>query len=276
MIERDVKLQFTDDQVQRYSRQILLKEIGGAGQQKLAGATVGVIGAGGLGCPAIQVLAATGVGCIRVYDADKVELSNLPRQILYATPDVGRFKVDVVEERVGSLNPDVRAEIHHEFVTQQNVADALNGLDFVIEATDNFGTKFLVNDACVHFRIPFTVAGTVKFYGQIINVRPGETACYRCAFGEQPDDDGSGSCSAVGVLGTNPIIAGTLQANEAIKSILSLPPGFTNALFVFDLLQNSFDTISLKKNPTCKACSDPDYPYYQEAKYAKSVDACEE
>jgi molybdopterin/thiamine biosynthesis adenylyltransferase len=269
-------MQFTDDQVQRYSRQILLQEIGGAGQQKLAGATVGVIGAGGLGCPAIQVLAATGVGHIRVYDADSVDLSNLPRQILYATPDVGKFKVDVIEERVGLMNHDVTTETHREFVTQSNVAEALNGLDYVIEATDNFGTKFLINDACVHFRIPFTIAGSVKFYGQVISVRPGVTACYRCAFGEQPFDDRSGSCSAVGVIGTNPIIAGTLQANEAIKSILGLPPGFTNALFLFDLLQNSFDTISLKKNPVCKACSDPDYPYYQEANYGNPVEACDE
>jgi len=262
--------------VQRYSRQILLQEIGGAGQKRLAGATVGVIGAGGLGCPAIQVLAATGVGHIRVYDADRIDLSNLPRQILYTTPDVGRFKVDVIEERVGLMNPDVGTEIHREFVTQQNVGDALNGLDYVIEATDNFGTKFLINDACVHFRIPFTIAGAVKFYGQVLSVRPGETACYRCAFGEQPIDDETNNCSAVGVIGTNPILAGTLQANEAIKSILGLPSGFTDTMFLFDLLQNSFELVLLKKNPACKACSNPDYPYYQEAKYANPIDACEE
>ena len=266
----------SEDQIERYSRNILLKEIGYAGQQKLLDSTVTVIGGGGLGCPATQMLAAAGIGHIRIIDNDKVEITNLPRQILHYTNDVGKFKVDSIKNKVVLLNPDVKVEIHKTYADQSNIKDLLSGSDFVIECSDNIGTKFLVNDTCVHMDIPFVIAGVVKFYGQIVSVIPGKTTCYRCIFLEVHEPDSSMTCSGAGVLGTVPSFAGILQANEAIKSISDLELNFINGMFAFDLLVGSFDFVKIKKDDSCKACSDPKIPFYKKADYGTSSDNCED
>ena len=263
------------DQIERYSRQILLKEIGGTGMRKLLDSTVGVIGAGGLGCPAIQVLAGAGVGHIKVIDGDRVEISNLPRQYLHFTSDIGEFKVDSVKKKVEAMNPDVKLETFRSFLTKENIKDFLTGCTAIIEASDRIGTKFLVNDACVHFHIPFVVAGVVQYYGQFLVVIPGETACYRCVFNEPIPEKLVPSCSGAGVLGSAPALGGVLQANEIIKTILGIKSGFPGHLFSFDLLKGAFDFITLNRNTGCKACANPDDPFYLSADYSPMNDRCE-
>ncbi len=193
---------------------------------------------------------------------------------MFTTADVGRLKVDAMRDRIHAMNPDVNVQVIPEFITRDNIEGALKGCDYVIEASDNFATKFLVNDACVHHGIAFTIAGVVKFTGQILSVRPGSTPCYRCLFAGPAPDDGSNSCAAVGVIGTNPTLAGTLQANEAIKSVLGLESRFAGEMLLFDLLDDTFEWISLKRNPSCKACSDPSIPYYKTASYQSGDDSC--
>ncbi len=262
-------------QIERYSRQILLKEIGGMGMKRLLESTVGVIGAGGLGCPAIQVLAGAGIGHLKVADGDRVDISNLPRQHLHFTADVGEFKVDSVKAKVLAMNPDVKIETFRTFVNKQNIKELIEGCDAVIEASDNLGTKFLVNDACMHFRIPFVVAGVVQYYGQFMSILPGETACYRCVFHEPLPENSVPTCSGVGVLGSAPAMGGILQANEVIKTILGIKSTFLGHLFSFDLLKGAFDFIKLQRNPTCKACAHPDEPFYLSADYSPSNDSCD-
>ena len=264
----------TDDQVHRYSRHIILTDFGSEGVNKLLNATVTVVGAGGLGCPVIQMLASAGVGHIKVIDGDLVDLSNLPRQTLHLTPDVGRKKVDSIADKVKAINPDVKLEIFPELLTRENSAEILKGSDYVIDASDNFATKFLVNDVCVHLNISFTIAGVVQWMGQLISVNPGETTCYRCIFHTISAGDESMSCSAAGVINTVPSFAGILQANEAIKTLIGKSQKFTNGLFTFDLAENIFDFISIKRNPSCAACSNPKEPFYLTEKYYIVNDEC--
>lgn len=263
-----------EDQIERYSRQIILKEIGGKGVKKLLDATVGIVGAGGLGCPAIQILAAVGVGHLKICDGDRVDVSNLPRQFLHYTKDIGKPKVESVGNKIREMNPDVSAEFSDFYLTNENIAKFLDGCDYIIEASDNFATKFLVNDACVYFKKPFTIAGAVMFYGQLISVVPGETACYRCVVNEPLPDEIDMSCSGAGVLGTVPALAAILQANEAIKSVIGLPSGFTDRFFNFDLLDDSFNDIKVKINPECKACSDLTKPLFETENYGRFGGEC--
>lgn len=265
----------TKNQIERYSRQILLKEIGGVGMKRLLDSTVGVIGAGGLGCPAIQVLAGAGIGHLKVIDGDRVEISNLPRQHLHYTADIGEFKVDSVKKKVEAMNPDVKIEIFKHFITKENIKDFVVGCTSVIEASDSISTKFLVNDACVHFRIPFVIAGTVQYYGQFMSIIPGETACYRCVFNEPLPEGAVPTCSGVGVLGSAPAFGGIMQANEVIKTILGIKSTFPGQLFSYDLLMGSFEFIKIKQNPTCKACAHPEEPFYLTADYTPTKDRCD-
>ncbi len=265
----------TSNQIERYSRQILLKEIGGVGMKRLLESTVGIIGAGGLGCPAIQVLAGAGLGHLKVIDGDRVDISNLPRQHLHFTADVGEFKVDSVKAKVEAMNPDVKIETFPTFVTIKNIKKLIEGCDAVIEASDSISTKFLVNDACAHFRIPFVIAGVVQYYGQFMSVIPGETACYRCIFNEPLPENSVPTCSAVGVLGSAPALGGILQANEVIKTILGIKSTFLGHLFSYDLLKGSFDFIKVQRNPGCKACAHPNEPFYLTADYAPINKSCD-
>jgi molybdopterin/thiamine biosynthesis adenylyltransferase len=257
------------EQLEHYSRQILLKEVGGQGMTKLLNATVTIVGAGGLGCPAIQMLAAAGVGHIRIIDGDIVELSNLPRQIMHYTTDIGKKKVQSVREKIEAMNPDIQVETFEVFADESNIIELLQNSDYVIEASDSPHTKFLVNKICIDLHIPFTIAGVVMFMGQIISIIPGESTCYRCVF-QDPLEEGesescvdggsqlndSMTCSGAGVMNTVPNFAGILQANEAIKSILGLTGKFLNGFFMFDLSENTFEFVSIKRNPNCPICGE--------------------
>ena len=264
----------TEEQIDRYSRQILLAQVGGAGMRKLLGARVTIVGAGGLGCPAAQALAAAGIGTIRIIDADRVELSNLPRQFLHHTKDVGRYKVDSMKEKIEAMNPDVTVEAVRLFADQNNIADLFAGSDYVVEACDGQAAKFLVNDACIHLGIPFTIAGVIQFYGQILSVIPGRTRCLRCLFREPAPEDPQNSCSGAGVMGSAPGMAGMIQANEAIKSITGAGKMHTNRLLIFNLLDFSFDFLDIASLPTCDACAQQQEPFYKTFDYGACVTVC--
>ncbi|WP_457556728.1 HesA/MoeB/ThiF family protein [Candidatus Harpocratesius sp.] len=268
------RIQFAEEQIRRYSRHIILQDIGSTGVKKLIGSTIGIVGAGGLGCPVVQILAAAGIGHLKIIDGDNVELSNLPRQPLHFTTDVGRKKVDSILEKIIALNSEIQVEIFPEYLTKANAIKFLQGCDYVVDASDNFATKFLINDVCIHLGIPFNIAGVVQWMGQILSVDPGKTTCYRCIFHTISSGDESMSCSAAGVINTVPSFAGILQANEAIKSIVGLPQKFTNGLFTFDLRENSFDFIPIKQNPECAACSHPEIPFYKTENYNVDLDQC--
>ena len=264
----------TEAQIERYSRQILLAQIGGSGMRKLLGARVTIVGAGGLGCPAAQALAAAGVGTIRIIDGDRVELSNLPRQFLHHTKDVGCYKVDSIKEKIEAMNPDVTVEAVRSFADQNNIAELLAGSDYVVEACDGQAAKFLVNDACIHLGIPFTIAGVLQFYGQILSVVPGQTRCLRCLFREPAPDDPQNSCSGAGVMGAAPGMAGMIQANEAIKSITGAGKMHTDRLMIFNLLDCSFDFLAIASLPKCPACARPQEPFYKTFDYGSAVPVC--
>jgi molybdopterin-synthase adenylyltransferase len=266
--------ELNEKQIERYSRQIILSQVGGKGMAKLLQARVAIIGAGGLGCPAAQILAAAGVGNLRIVDGDRVDISNLPRQFLHYTEDIGALKVESIRTKIEAMNPDVTVETVNTFATQENIGDLIAGCDYVIDGSDNQATKFLVNDACVHFGIPFSIAGILQFYGHIISVVPGHTTCFRCVFFEPTAQDATMTCSGSGVLGTASGLGGVMQANEAIKSILGLKTKFTNRLFVFDLLEGSFEYLDIKRHPQCRACSNPLEPFYRIADYGELPYAC--
>ena len=185
---------FTNEQVERYSRHIILKEVGAKGQKKLLNAKVLIIGAGGLGAPAAMYLAAAGVGTIGIADADEVDLSNLQRQIIHATKDVGKAKVLSAKETMEEMNPDVKVNTYRTFVTSENIMELIKDYDFVIDGTDNFPAKFLINDACVMARKPFSHAGIIRFQGQLMTYVPGQGPCYRCVFKNPPPKDAVPTC----------------------------------------------------------------------------------
>ena len=239
-------MDFTNEQVQRYSRHILLKGVGGKGQEKLLNAKVLVIGAGGLGSPITLYLAAAGVGTIGIVDPDTVELSNLQRQVLHYTSDVDRPKVVSAKETVEKLNPDVTVKPIQGLVTKENIIDLVNEYDFILEGTDNFPTKFLVNDACILTDKPFNQGGILRFRGQTMTHVPG-SASYRCVYREPPPPGAVPTCSEAGVLGAIAGILGTIQAAEALKYILGLGELLTNRVLQFDALTMEFRTTPVKK-----------------------------
>ena len=233
-------------QVIRYSRQIVLKEIGGIGQKKLLNSKITLVGLGALGSPVAYYLVAAGIGNLKVIDYDSVELSNLHRQILHFTKDINRKKTESAIEKLNLLNPDCKIEVIPEKITPENAKDILKSSDFVIEGSDNFPTKMLINDACVYLKIPFTIAGVLRFHGQIMTIVPEKkTACYRCLFGDITDAPTGMSCSEAGVIGLTPGILGCMEANEAIKCILNVGDLITNKIMYVDLLLNDYNYIDL-------------------------------
>jgi molybdopterin/thiamine biosynthesis adenylyltransferase len=239
-------MDFTNNQIERYSRHILLKEVGGIGQQKLLESRVLVIGAGGLGSPIATYLAAAGVGTIGIVDADVVDLSNLQRQILHHTADVGAMKVESAKATIESLNPDVKVELHPYLINAENVQEIIRDYDFILEGTDNFPTKFLVNDACVLEDKAFNQGGILRFKGQTMTHVPG-TASYRCVYRQPPPAGAVPTCSEAGVLGAIAGILGTIQAAEAIKYITGPGELLTDRILTFDALTMDFRTIPVKK-----------------------------
>ena len=244
----------TEQQMERYSRHIILEQVGGAGQEKLLASKVLIVGAGGLGAPAAVYLAAAGVGTIGIVDGDKVDLSNLQRQIIHHTPDVGKDKVVSAQSKIRAINPDTKVVTYNRRITAQNAREIIRGYDFVIDGTDNFPAKFLINDACYFEKIPFSHAGILQFDGQLITVLPGRTTCYRCIFGAPPPANAVPSCSQAGVLGVLAGVIGSLQATEAIKSLLGIGELLTSTLLTYNALTMEFRKVRLSRNPDCPLC----------------------
>ncbi|HMN03907.1 MAG TPA: molybdopterin-synthase adenylyltransferase MoeB [Geobacter anodireducens] len=247
---------FTDQQIERYSRHIILKEVGGKGQNKLLDGKVMVIGAGGLGAPIALYLAAAGVGTIGIADADVVDLSNLQRQVIHFTPDVGKPKVESAREKMEAINPDVRVRTYQEWISAANIARIIADYDFVIDGTDNFAAKFLVNDACVLAGTPYSHGGILQFDGQTLTVKPGESPCYRCIFPAPPPKDVIPTCARAGVIGVLPGVLGTIQATEAIKYLLGQGDLLTGRLLTYNALRMRFREVPVKKSARCPVCGD--------------------
>lgn len=244
----------TEQQIERYSRQIILEEVGGAGQERLLSSKVLIVGAGGLGAPVGLYLAAAGVGTIGIIDYDKVDLTNLQRQIIHHTADIGIEKVDSAKAKIQAINPEVTVQTYKMRVTADNIAEIIQQYDFVIDGTDNFPAKFLINDACYFEKVPFSHAGILQFGGQLITVLPGETTCYRCIFRSPPPDGVVPSCSQAGVLGVLAGVIGSLQATEAIKYLLNMGELLTNTLLTYNALTMEFRKVKLNRNPNCPLC----------------------
>lgn len=250
---------FSADQMLRYSRHFDLAGVGFAGQLKLREAKVLVVGAGGLGSPALLYLAAAGVGTIGVADGDTVDLSNLQRQVVHATADIGNAKTTSAAEAIRAINPDVTVIEHPFFLNASNIADVISGYDFIVEGCDNFATKFLVNDACVLHKKPFSHAGMLRFEGQTFTYVPGPdhpARCYRCLFREPPPPGSVPSCADAGILGMLPGVLGSIQATEAVKWILGLGDLLTNRLLIFDALAMRFREVRGGRDAGCPVCGD--------------------
>lgn len=247
---------FTEERLERYSRHIILKEIGIKGQERLYKSKVLIIGAGGLGAPVGLYLAAAGVGMLGIVDADKVDLSNLQRQVIHHTPDVGTLKVESAASKMRAINPDISVQTHHVFVSAENIGQLIQGYDFVIDGTDNFAAKFLINDACVLACIPYSHGGILRFNGQTMTVLPRKSACYRCVFVKPPPSGVVPTCSHAGVLGAIAGMLGTIQAAEALKHITGAGKLLTDALLTFEALEMNFRKVKVKRNPQCPVCSD--------------------
>jgi len=248
-------LDFTEDEIQRYSRHILLQEVGGFGQAKLKAARVLVIGAGGLGSPLMLYLAAAGIGAIGVVDDDTVELSNLQRQIAHTTARIGVPKVVSAAQAAIELNPDVRVEAHATRLDAGNALDLIGHYDLVCDGSDNFATRFLVADACALAKRTLVSAAVLRFEGQLSVFKPHQGGpCYRCLYPEAPPPGAVPTCSEAGVLGAVTGVMGTLQATEVLKEILDVGDTLSGRLLVWDALATRFRTIKLSVDPTCRLC----------------------
>jgi len=248
--------EFSPEQLARYSRHILLQDVGVEGQEKLLEAKVLIIGAGDLGCPIALYLAAAGVGRIGIVDNDTVEISNLQRQIAHFTKDINISKVESAKEKMLAINPELDIRAYGLNLMADNIRELIREYDFVIDGTDNFPTKFLVNDACVMENIPFSHGGILRFDGQTMTVIPNESACYRCSFRSPPPPDAVPTCSQAGVLGAIAGMLGTIQAAEALKFITGAGSLLTNTLLTFNAKNMDFKKLTLHKQDNCPICGD--------------------
>lgn len=249
-------MEFTEDQLQRYSRHIILPEVGGKGQKKILRAKVLIIGAGGLGCPVGYYLAAAGVGTLGMIDNDTVELSNLQRQIAHNTQRLGVPKVESAKATFEALNPDVKVIGIKERMTKDNIMDFMRDYDIVVDGSDNFPTRYLVNDACVLLKKPLVSGAILRFEGQVTTIMPGEGHCYRCLFEEMPPAGLVPSCQEAGVIGAIPGVVGSLQAIEVFKLILGKGDVLKNTLLIYDALKTTFRRVRVPKNPDCPVCGE--------------------
>ena len=250
-------MEFSNEQLDRYSRHIILKEIGYRGQKKLNTATVLVIGAGGLGSPAIMYLASAGIGTIGIADGDIVDLSNLQRQIIHSENDLGADKVESARRTVVAMNKDIKVNIYKTIINADNIQEIIKPYDFVIDATDNFETKFLINDACVLSRKPFSHGAVLGMKGQTMTYIPDKGPCYRCIFDEPPVKGEVPTCKEAGVLGAVCGIIGSIQATEAVKYILGIGGLLNGYMFTADTITMEFRKISLPDTvEDCKICGE--------------------
>ena len=250
-------MDFTDTQLERYARHIILKEVGGAGQKALLEAKVLVVGAGGLGSPLLMYLAAAGVGTIGIIDDDVVELSNLQRQIIHRTADIGTAKVASASEAIAALNPDVKIELMQERLTPENAAEIIGAYDITADGTDNFKTRHLVSDTCVALKKTLVSAALGPYEGQIATFKPhaGEgLPCYRCFLPTEPDPDSQRTCSDFGILGAVAGVVGSLQALEILKEITGVGEGLAGKMLMIDAFTMDMRKIGLPNDPACPTC----------------------
>jgi molybdopterin/thiamine biosynthesis adenylyltransferase len=250
----------TEPQIRRYARHIVLAEIGGVGQARLIAARVLVVGAGGLGAPLLQYLAAAGIGTLGVIDNDKIDLSNLQRQVIHRTADVGVSKVESARRALGDINPEVRVQAHDERLTADNAERLLASYDIVADGSDNFATRYLLNDACYRLKKILVSAAILRFDGQISTYKAYEGAghpCLRCIFPAAPSEDAVPSCAQAGVLGALAGTLGSLQATEVVKEILGIGRSLSGRLVTYDALDASFEEMAITKRADCPTCSKP-------------------
>ena len=246
---------FTEEELLRYSRHILLKDVGVEGQEKIRNGKVLVVGAGGLGAPVALYLAAAGVGTIGIVDGDVVDLSNLQRQVIHFTGDVGHPKVESARAKMLAINPNVKVNTIREFLMSDNALDIIKDYDFIVDGTDNFPVKFLINDACVMAGKPFSHGGILRFEGQTFTHMPG-TACYRCLFKSPPPANAVPTCSQAGVLGAIAGMLGTIQAAETLKYLTGVGELLTNKLLTFNAKTMDFRKINTRRQASCAICGD--------------------
>ena len=248
-------MDFTESQVQRYSRHIILKEVGGKGQQKIAGSRVLCIGAGGLGSPSALYLAAAGVGTLGLVDADAVDLSNLHRQVIHTTAALNTPKVDSARGVIGEMNPDVKVKTYPTRITSANVMEIIRDYDVILDGSDNFPTRFLINDACFFAKKTLVSASIFRFDGQITTIKAhAGHPCYRCLYHEPPPAGLVPSCQEAGVLGVLAGTVGVLQATEALKEILGIGRPLYDRLMIYDALEMTFREVKIHKDPACPLC----------------------
>jgi adenylyltransferase/sulfurtransferase len=249
--------EFTQEQMERYSRHILIPEIGGTGQRKLMEARVLVVGAGGLGAPNLLYLAAAGIGKIGVIDFDRVDRTNLQRQVIHATSDIGKAKVDVARAKIADINPEVEVVTHNARLSKDNILDLFDQYDVVVDGTDNFPTRYLINDACFFTKTPLFTGAVFRFEGQVTVYRfRGDGPCHRCLFPEPPAPGLIPSCAEAGILGSVVGVVGTIQATEVIKHFAGVGESLDGTLLLVDTLAMQFRRVKLRRDPRCPLCGD--------------------
>jgi molybdopterin/thiamine biosynthesis adenylyltransferase len=248
-----MKSQLNKKIIERFSRQIVLKDIGILGQKKILSSKVLVIGAGGLGSPVAEFLSRAGIGSLGIVDNDKVSLSNLHRQSLYNTSDIGKFKVKIAKDKIKKINPDTKVTIYKIRLSNDNFKKIINDYDYIVDGSDNFTTKFLLNDFCLKFKKTLVTGAISKFDGHIFtfNFKDKKIPCLRCFFQESNISDDLLNCESEGILGTVAGIVGTIQANEILKKILNIGKGLDGYIFILDMLNLNFRKIKIKKRENC-------------------------
>ena len=249
-------IEFTDEQIERYSRHIMLPEVGGSGQQKMLEARVLLLGAGGLGSPAAYYLAAAGIGNLGIVDFDQVDLSNLQRQIIHSTERIGMLKTESAKKTIQALNPDVNVTLYNEKMDSSNIMSLIKDYDYVVDGSDNFPTRYLVNDACVMKNKTLIHGSIYRFEGQVTVFKPGDGPCYRCLYPEPPPPGMVPNCQEGGVLGVLAGVIGNLQVVEVLKLILGIGKPLVGKLLIYDALNTEFRNLRLRKDANCPVCGE--------------------
>ena len=249
-------IEFTDEQIERYSRHIILPEVGGSGQQKMLEARVLLLGAGGLGSPAAYYLAAAGIGNLGIVDFDRVDLSNLQRQIIHSTERIGMLKTESAKKTIEALNPDVNITLYNERLDSSNIMSLIEGYDYIVDGSDNFPTRYLVNDACVMKNKTLIHGSIYRFEGQVTVFKPGDGPCYRCLYPEPPPPGMVPNCQEGGVLGVLAGVIGNLQVVEVLKLVLGIGKTLVGKLLIYDALNTEFRNLRLRKDTNCPICSE--------------------